>query len=446
MAACRCPSTKRTARGDSSKLTYTMKKILFVLVYLPYILLAQQTPVLTSGTPSSANISEERLRRIDAMFTEAIQNKEIPGAVALVARKGKIVYLKAFGNAAPGRTQKTDDIFRIASQTKAITATGLMMLWEEGKFRLDDPVSKYIPEFKNAGVLDTFNEKDSSFTTRPAARPITIRHLLTHTSGIGYGIIDDSTFRKIYQKAGIKDIFSADPVTTRENILRLAGMPLHFEPGEKYKYSEGIDVAGYLIEVLSGKPLDVFFKERIFDPLQMNDTYFYLPDSKASRLVDVQTKKAGAWVTFNDNPYYDAFYPVRGAKTFFSGGAGLSSTATDYARFLQMYLNKGIYNGKRLLSRLTVDIILANQVGDLWGGAAGNEHFGLAFSVVLKKGQDAGGLGSEGTFGWGGYFNTQYFADPKEQVIGIILKQTQQISGDNTSWKFRQLVFQTIND
>ncbi len=423
-----------------------MKKILIVLVCTTYSLMGQQAPALTSGTPQSAGISEDRLKRIDTMLREAIEKEEVPGAVALIARKGKIVYLKAFGNAAPGKAQKTDDIFRIASQTKAITATGLMMLWEEGKFRLDDPVSKYIPEFKNAGILDTFNEKDSSFTTKPASRPITIRHLLNHTSGIGYGIIDDSTFRKIYQKAGIKDIFSADPVSTKENILRLAKMPLHFNPGEKYKYSEGLDVAGYLIEVLSGKPLDVFFKERIFDPLQMNDTYFYLPENKAARLVDVQTKKAGAWATFNDNPYYDALYPLIGAKTFFSGGAGLSSTATDYARFLQMYLNKGIYNGKRLLSRLTVEVILANQVGDLWGGAGGNEHFGLAFSVVTKKGQDAGGQGSEGTFGWGGYFNTQYFADPKEQVIGILMKQTQEISGDNTAWKFRQLIFQTIND
>lgn len=423
-----------------------MKKILLVLVFITYTLAGQQLPVLTTGTPQSAGISEERLKRIDAMFTEAISREEIPGAVALIARKGKIIYLKAFGNAAPGKTQKTDDIFRIASQTKAITATGLMMLWEEGKFRLDDPVGKYIPEFKDAGILDMFNEKDSSFTTRPATGAITIRQLLTHTSGIGYGIIDDSTFRKIFQKAGIKDISSGEPVSTRENILRLAKMPLHFNPGEKYKYSEGLDVAGYLIEVLSGKPLDVFFKERIFDPLQMNDTYFYLPESKAARLAEVQTRKNNAWAVFNDNPYFDAYYPVRGARTLFSGGAGLSSTATDYARFLQMYLNNGMYNGKRLLSRLTVEVIMANQIGDLWGGATANEHLGLAFSVVTEKGQDTGGSGSKGTFSWGGYFNTQYFADPKEQVIGVLMKQTQQISGDATSWKFKQLVFQAIND
>lgn len=421
-----------------------MKKILFLLVCLSYSVAGQQT--LTPAPPQSAGVLDERLKRIDAMLTEAVDKAEVPGAVALVARKGKIVYLKAFGNASPGKALKTDHIFRIASQTKAITATGLMMLWEEGKFRLDDPVWKYIPEFKDAGILDTFSEKDSSFTTKPATRPITIRQLLTHTSGIGYGVIDDSTFRKIFQKAGIKDIASNEPVSTKENILRLAKMPLHFNPGEKYKYSEGIDVAGYLIEVLSGKPLDVFFKERIFDPLQMNDTYFYLPDSKVARLADVQTKKDQDWVLTDDTPYFDVLYPVNGYRAFFSGGGGLSSTATDYARFLQMYLNKGIYNGKRLLSRLTVEIIMANHIGDLWGGAGANEHLGLAFSVLTPRGQDFGGLGSAGTFSWGGYFNTQYFADPKEQVIGILMKQTRNISGDNTGWKFRQLVFQTIND
>lgn len=421
-----------------------IKKIVPVLLCTASLAMGQSP--LVSGPPGKAGISEERLSRIDTLFSGAVRRGEIPGAVALIARQGKIVYLKAFGNASPGREQKTDDIFRIASQTKAITATALMMLWEEGRFRLDDPVSRYIPEFEGAGLLHTFNEKDSTFTTQPASGPITVRHLLTHTSGIGYGVIDDSTFRKIYRKAGIRELFTTDPLSTGENIRRLAKMPLHFNPGEKYKYSAGLDVAGYLVEVLSGKPLDVFFRERIFEPLEMNDTYFYLPDSKARRLTDVQTNKNGAWSVFNDNPYYDAMYPVRGGKTLFSGGAGLVSTATDYARFLQMYLNKGTYNGKRLLSRLTVDVIMANQVGDLWGGAAGNEHLGLAFSVVTPKGVSTGGLGSEGTFAWGGYFNTQYFADPKEEVIGVLMKQTQEIKGEQTSWKFRQLVFQTIND
>ncbi len=415
-----------------------MKKLLLFFLFIWQTLSAQSN--LKAGI--DPGVSPERLQRIDKMLQEAVEQKEIPGAVALVARKGKIVYLKAFGEASPQTPMKPDHIFRIASQTKAITATALMMLWEEGKFRLDDPVHKFIPEFKNMGVLATFSEKDSSFTTTPAKSPITIRQLLNHTSGIGYGIIDDSTFRKIFQKHNIKDIFSAEPISTKENILNLAKMPLHFHPGEKYKYSEGLDVAGYLIEVLSGKPLDVFLKERIFDPLGMNDTYFYLPDSKAKRLVSIYTKENNQFKVYNDSTYFDPLYPIRGAKTLFSGGAGLSSTATDYAKFLQLYLNKGMHNGKPLLSKTTVDLIMQDHIGLLWDNR--NEHFGLAFSVVNEKGQATGGLGSKGTFSWGGYFNTQYFADPQEQVIGIILKQTSGLSGDNTSWKFKHLVFQTL--
>lgn len=415
-----------------------MKKLLLFFLFIWQTLAAQSN--LKVGT--DPGVSPERLQRIDKMLQEAVEKKEIPGAVALVARKGKIVYLKAFGEASPQIPMKPDHIFRIASQTKAITATALMMLWEEGKFRLDDPVHKYIPEFKNMGVLATFSEKDSSFTTTPAKSPITIRQLMNHTSGIGYGIIDDSTFRKIFQKHNIKDIFSAEPISTKENILNLAKMPLHFHPGERYKYSEGLDVAGYLIEVLSGKPLDVFLKERIFDPLGMNDTYFYLPDSKAKRLVSIYTKENDQFKVYEDSTYFDPLYPIRGAKTLFSGGAGLSSTATDYAKFLQLYLNKGMHNGKALLSKTTVDLIMQDHIGLLWDNR--NEHFGLAFSVVNEKGQATGGLGSKGTFSWGGYFNTQYFADPQEQVIGIILKQTSGLSGDNTSWKFKHLVFQTL--
>ena len=177
---------------------------------------------------------------------------------------------------------KRDDIFRIASQTKAVTATAVMILWEEGKFQLDDPISKYIPEFKNPQVLNTFNPADSSYTTMPAVGEITIRQLLDHTSGLGYGAIDDDErIRKIYQKAGILDVFSTEDVTIGENIRKLAKLPLLFNPGERYKYCEGLDVLGYLIEIESGMPLDVFFRTRIFEPLGMNDTWFFLPEDKA---------------------------------------------------------------------------------------------------------------------------------------------------------------------
>lgn len=406
----------------------------------------KSSPLLSEASPQSVGMSDERLARIDEMLINSIENNQIPGAVALIARNGKIVYHKSFGLAEnkTKRSFKPDDIFRIASQTKAITSTAVMMLWEEGRFSLDDSISKYIPQFQNAQVLESFNDSDTTYTTRPANKPITIRHLLTHTSGIGYGVIDDDQFRKIYQKAGIVDAFTANPVTIEGNIKKLAKLPLHHNPGEKFTYSEGLDVLGYLIEILSGKPLDEFFRERIFSPLGMDDTYFYLPDSKIDRLVPVQTRKDDKWVRYTDTTYYDPDYPIKGAKKFFSGGGGLSSTAKDYATFLQMYLNNGELNGVRILSRTTVQFIMANQIGDLWGDSGA--YYGLAFGVLDQKGQNMGGRGSIGTFDWGGYFNTQYFADPKENIIGILMKQTVDINMDETGWKFRQLVGQAIDD
>jgi len=390
-------------------------------------------------------MSKERLLRVDQALEKAIAEQRIPGAVALVARRGRIVYHKAFGLAdhASRRPLKRDDIFRIASQTKAITATAVMILWEEGRFQLDDPVSKFIPEFKNAGVLNTFNEQDVTWTTTPAKKPITLRHLLTHTSGIGYGVIDgDARMRKIYAKAGVVDLFTTERITIAESVKRLAALPLHHHPGEKYTYSEGLDVLGYFIEVVSGLPFDVFLKTRLFDPLGMKDTAFYLPAEKASRLVTVQKPENGTWVRYPVT-FYDPDYPIKGAKSFFSGGAGLCSTALDYATFLQMYLNGGELNGKRILSRTTVETIMRNQVGDLFGG--GMKHYGLAFGVLTEKGQGRGGEGTAGTFDWGGYFNTQYFADPVEKTVGVLMKQTQG-GADDTGWKFRLLVQQAIDD
>jgi CubicO group peptidase (beta-lactamase class C family) len=405
----------------------------------------KNSPPLSEASPGSQGLSPERLARIDAMLKNAVEEGNIPGVVALIARNGKIVFYNAYGMAdnASKKELKKDAIFRIASQSKAITATAVMMLWEEGRFKLDDNINKYIPEFGEAQILDSFNETDSSYTTKPAKNQITIRDLLTHTSGIGYGMIDgDERFRKIYSKAGIIDAFTTEPVTIEENIKKLAKLPLHHDPGEAWVYSEGLDVLGYFIEIISGMPFDKFLKTRIFDPLAMEDTWFYLPKSKEDRLVSVQEKVDGKWRKFPVTSY-DTDYPIKGAKTFFAGGAGLSSTAKDYAKFLQMYLNQGELNGVRLLSRTTVQSILSNQIGDIWTGGKG---YGLAFELINQKGQDLGGNGSVGTFDWGGYFNTQYFADPQEQVIGIIMKQTQGDVKDQTGWKFRQMVGSSIDD
>jgi CubicO group peptidase (beta-lactamase class C family) len=405
---------------------------------------AKSSPPLVEAAPATAGMSAERLAKIDQMLKDAIDQKDVPGAVALIVRNGKIVFYNAYGMADnnSGRAMKKDDIFRIASQTKAITSTAVMMLWEEGKFRLDDPISKYIPEFGKAQLLDTFNENDSSYTTKPAKTQITIRHLLTHTSGVGYGAIDgDERFKKIYAKAGIVDAFTTNPVNIADNIKKLAKLPLHHEPGEHWTYSEGLDVLGYLIEKISGMSFDKFLRTRLFEPLGMNDTYFYLPDNKKSRLVSVQQKTDGEWKK-SAGSFFDTDYPIKGAKTFFSGGGGLSSTAKDYATFLQMYLNNGELNGVRILSRKTIETIMANQIGDVWQG----RYQGLAFQVGTQKEQDAGGQGSVGTFYWGGYFNTQYFADPKEKFIGIIMKQTQGPTKDDTGWQFRLMSETAIDD
>ncbi len=430
-----------------------MKNIILFLLLGTSTLWAQTNSIqkslpLSVATAESVGMSSERLKRIDAMLQKSVDQKEIPGAVAIICRNGKIVYQKAFGSAdnTSGRAMKTDDVFRIASMSKAITSTAVMMLWEQGLFQLDDPISMYIPEFKNPTVLDSLTMSDTTWTTKPAGKEITIRHLLTHTSGLGYGVIDgDARFRAMYKKAGIVDLFTTESVKIGDNIKKLAKLPLHHVPGDKFVYSEGLDVLGYFIEVISGMPFDVYLKTHIFDPLSMNDTYFYLPTEKANRLVKIQTKTGDNWTSFVDN-FYDPDYPIKGAKSFFSGGAGLSSTAKDYATFLQMYLNNGELNGKRLLSRKTIESMMMNQVGDLLGGDKSDQNYGLAFGLVTEKGQSKGGLGDAGLFTWGGYFNTNYFADPKEKIIGVIMKQTQKVNDNNNSGKFRALVMQAVDN
>ncbi len=406
----------------------------------------QTSPPLSEAQPESVRMSPERLTKIDAMFKKTIEEGKLPGAVALIARNGKIVFHNAYGMAdnASKKPMEKNTIFRIASQTKATTSTAVMMLWEEGKFKLDDPISKYLPEFGPAQILDTYNEADGTYTTKPAENQITIRHLLTHTSGLGYGVIDgDPRFKKIYEKAGITDLFTTENISIEESVKKLAKLPLHHDPGTAYVYSEGLDVLGYFIEVVSGMPFDEFLRKRLFDPLGMEDTWFYLPKEKHNRLVSVQQKTDGKWKKYPVT-FYDTDYPIKGAKSFFSGGAGLSSTAKDYATFLQMYLNNGELNGTRILSRTTVRSIMGNQSGELFGGDT--KDYGLTFGILTSKGQDLGGEGSTGTFDWGGYFNTQYFADPEENIIGILMKQTRGKVDDQTGWKFRQMVFAAVDD
>ncbi|MBT3386028.1 MAG: beta-lactamase family protein [Prolixibacteraceae bacterium] len=432
-----------------------MKKLIIILLVFTcgFLVVNAQTisikksQALTEVIPETVGISSERLARLNEMCEQAVKEDNLPGIVTLVARNGKIVHWKAYGMAdnQSGKKLKRDAIFRIASQSKAITSTAVMMLWEEGKFRLDDPISRYIPEFENPQILESFKFSDTTYLTKPVETEITIRHLLTHTSGIGYGVIDgDERMKMIYQKAGVTDLFTTKNISIEESVKKLAKLPLHHEPGANFTYSEGLDVLGYFIEVISGISFEEFLRTNIFNPLGMGDTHFYQPDENADRLVAVQHKVNGKWEKYPVT-FYDTDYPIKGAKSFFSGGAGLSSTAKDYAIFLQMYLNGGEYNGVRLLSRTTVQSILGNQIGDIWGEDA-DKFYGLAFSVLTQNGQNKGGLGSIGTFDWGGYFNTQYFADPKEKIIGVIMKQTQGPVSDDTGWKYRQLIMQSVDD
>ena len=404
--------------------------------------------LLIIGCTNSNNtkIDLNRLNSIEELITKDIEQNNLPGAVVLVGDDKGIVYKRAFGIKNPETQEKykDDDIFRIASMTKAITSIAVLKLWEKGKIYLDDPIEKYIPEFKGVEIFESFNEKDSSYTSKQTTKKINVRQLLTHTSGIGYDFIDGNpSIKAIYHKKkqsfmknGVM-CFCDEDVTIGEAIENLADVPLHHEPGEKFTYGMGLDVLGYMIEIVSGKKLNEFFREEIFEPLEMNDTYFYLPTEKEDRLVPVLTKNENEWVIFEDDRFNEN-YPIEGERKFFAGGCGLSSTVEDYYKFLSVFINNGNYKGKSFISKQTNDLIFQNQLPEDFGFGVG-----LAFGVVLDKDLKNGGTGTAGTISWGGYWNTSYFADPNDKVIGVIFKQTQNIP-DNSSNIFRRLVVSSV--
>lgn len=406
------------------------------------VALSGQSSGLKNAAPGAGNFSPERLARIDQILQQSIDKGYISGAVGFIARDQNIVYNKAFGwdDASRKNQLKTDAIFRIASQTKAITSLAVMILFEEGKFLLDDPISLYIPAFKKPTVLDQFNEKDSSYTTVPAKREITIRDLLTHTSGIDYADIGSEKMRAIYAKAKIPAGFVSDKILLADKINKLGTCPLVHQPGERFTYGLNSDVLGYLVEVVSGKSLYDFMRERIFQPLGMEDTYFYLPESKFPRLVGVNTEdkdhKLMVW-TVNAAPNYP-----KSNGTYYSGGGGLVSTVKDYAIFLQMLLNGGEYNGKRIVSRRTVELMTSNQIGSL---SLGVNKFGLGFEITTAAGQAKLGV-TEGSFSWGGFWSTIYWADPKEKIVGLLFMQQWPLSHTEIQDKFRAMVYQALND
>lgn len=408
-----------------------------------------QSHVLIEAPAAAGGFSTERLVRLDSAMNDWVKNKWTNGAVALIARDGKIVYDKAYGyNDVNTKTPlDKNGIFRIASQTKAITSVAAMILWEEGKFSLDDPVSKYIPGFANERVLDTYNAKDTTFITVPAKRPVTILDLLTHTSGLGYPAIGTAEENAIYAKYYITGGVGTKGQTMADAFNRLGKLPLFFQPGEKWKYSLGADVVGYLIQVWSGMSLEDFFKKNIFEPLGMHDTYFNVPASKGSRLVNFFLGDSSGNMQKQASVFggaLDMNYPLEHTD-YFSGGGGLSSTITDYAIFLQMLLNGGEYNGVRLLAPSTVKMMTENQIGDLTvniGNSTGAK-FGFGVAVVPEHGYTA--TPSEpGTFAWGGVFSTTYWVDPKEHLIGILYEQIWGPYVAQTQKFFHALVYQAM--
>jgi len=422
---------------------YRLPSLVIAILLQVSLLNAQHLVPATNA--EAAGFSTARLQRLDNAMKEWAQQEWMNGGVALVARNGKIVYYKAVGyndldNKSP--LQK-EDIFRIASQTKAITSVAIMMLFEEGKLLLDDPVSKYLPAFKKQQVLDKFNAADTTYTTLTAKKEVTIRELLTHTSGIGYAQIGSKEANAIYAKSNITAGIGATNSTLLEAMNRLGKLPLLHQPGERFTYGLNTDLLGLLVEVISGTTLDDFFRNRIFEPLGMKDTYFNIPNSKASRLVYLyradslgKLKKTGGRLLNSDAAIN---YPLV-KSNYYSGGAGLSSTVYDYAIFLQMLLNGGHYNGRQLLSRNTVRMMTMNQVGEL---SLGDDKFGLGFQVVTVKGS-ARTPANEGTFSWGGAFATSYWVDPKEKIVMLFYRQLQGGTHGDVVEKFRALTYQAL--
>jgi CubicO group peptidase (beta-lactamase class C family) len=416
---------------------------LVCLVCSAVIAAAQQLP---TAKPESVGLSSERLERIGAAVQRSIDEKRIAGGVTLVARRGHIVWLKAQGmmDREAGNSMQTDAIFRICSMTKPITSLAVMMLYEDGRFLLDDPISKYIPEFKNPKVL--VKPASGNPYTIPAAREITIRNLLTHTSGLTYHWNPD--LGPLYKEANVAHGLLPYDGTIGDSVKRLAALPLLFNPGERWEYSLGVDVLGYLVEVVSGKPLDEFFRTRIFEPLGMTDTYFYPPESKVGRLATAYTYYPDKGLArFPDTPIsegpfsYSADYPTRGPKKLFSGGGGLCSTAMDYARFCQMMLDGGRAGDHRLISRKTVELMTHDQIGKI-GPERG---FGLGFGIDGVK-SPLGELGSPGEFNWGGFFYTAFVIDPKEQMITVFMAQLHPEGGLTLDRTFHVLAEQAIID
>jgi len=401
-----------------------------------------QAVALPKAKPADVGLSAERLARLGRVMQTYVDEGKTKGIVVLLMRNGKVAYHEAFGKLDPekGTPMPLDAIFRIASQTKAITTTAVMTLFEEGRFLLDDPISRYIPELADARVAVPSTKKGAKgYATVPVKRPITIRDLLTHTAGISYG---DGPAREEYVKADIYGWFLADKdVPVGDVIRRLSRLPFDAQPGERFIYGYNTDILGYLVERMSGMSLDDYIRKTITQPLGMSDTHFFLPEAKIGRFTPVYGTDENGKLKLIE-PAADNFY-VKGPRKCYAGGAGLLATADNYARFLQMLLNGGELEGARVLGPKSVELMTVNHVGSLYSG--GSQGFGLGFWVTEKLGR-TGLPGSVGAFGWGGAYYTTYWVDPVEKLVAVFMTQLLPAGAIDLQDKFKVMVYQSIVD
>ncbi|KYP14788.1 serine hydrolase domain-containing protein [Flavihumibacter sp. CACIAM 22H1] len=417
--------------------------------FLLLCLLIGQLAFSQSATLSSQKgFSSSAAARIDTLLKEYIDSQWIAGATAIVVKDGQIVYHKAFGtsNLATREKMRTDHIFRIASQTKAITSMAVLLLLEQGKLMLDDPIEKYIPAFSRTVVLDKYNEADTSYSTKPMKGKITIRQLLTHTSGIGYAQIGTATYQAIASKAGVFAQIGIPDASLEDQVNKIAALPLEFQPGERFSYGLNSDVLGRLVEVVSKQSLADFFRTRIFEPLGMKDTWFYLPADKHKRLVALQGEDSLKHVTTLEplldfgGVKMDINYPNKAGRLY-SGGGGLVSTAYDYALFMQLFLNNGRANGKRILSPNSIKLMTSNQIGHL---KSGYNSFGLGFGITSVEESLKYGV-SPGSFDWGGAFSSSYWIDPVKKIAAQLFINQWPNSHGEVHTKFKILVNSAVD-
>ena len=432
----------------------TSLRRLFALFALALLVGLSALPVARAeappaATPESVGLSAERLQRLHAGMQQYVDQGRVAGIVTYVARNGRVVDLQAYGKSdvEAGRPMKTDTIFRVASQTKAFTSVSVMMLVEEGKVALNDPVSKFIPAFKKTTVAlppPAGAVAGSPVSVVPAKREITVRDLLTHTAGISYGF---GPAQEQWKAAGIQGWYFADRTEPVSAVVeRMAALPMDAQPGEKYVYGYNTDILGVVVEKVSGLTLAEFIQKRITGPLGLVDTQFYLPPAQKDRLATVYSAKDGGTIERATDPKTGQGHYVEGPRMAYAGGAGLLSTARDYGRFLQMMLNGGEIDGVRLLSPKTVELMTVNHVGTLFaerGPADAGRGFGLGFDVIEDLGK-TGQHGTVGAFGWGGAYHTTYWVDPREKMVVLLMTQLLPAGGSDLHARFRALVYQTI--